>query len=173
MGIRTGATDKSDWIVHGRKPGNPWVIPIGIILMGILIVMIYQRFMAFDAVTYELRQCQTPLTAESTWEQVRAADCEPLDAAGTQFVIYEGASRHDPDAVDGNKFLFDSFPINSVEHSVEMEFPFAAESVVIVEPENERVRRALSSVSSDGTRWSGYTGQRGPTHYWILLSPPA
>lgn len=158
------------WIVHGKKPGNPWVIPVAIILMGVLVVMTYQRFMAFDSVSYELHTCQTPLAADSTWGQIESARCEPLDADGTELVIYEGSSRHAPDIVAGNTFSFDSFPVNSVEHSIQVQLPFPARSVVIAEPDNTRVRRALSSVQA-GIQWSGYIGQRGPTRYWVLISP--
>lgn len=170
MGTGTRSRDQKEWIVHGRKHGQPWVIPVVLILMGVLVVMTYQRFMAFDSVTYELRQCQTPLTAESTWAQVQAANCEPLDTAGATFAIYEGASRHDPDVTEAHEFLFDSFPINSVEHSVDLRIPVAAASVVVGEPDNEQVRRALSPDAA-GKHWTGYTGDRGPTHYWLLVTP--
>lgn len=170
MGSGSGTRAREEWIVHGRKPGSPWVIPIVLILMAVLVVMAYQRFMAFEAVTYELRQCQAPLTADSTWEQVQAARCEPVDAGSTVFSIYEGSSRHQPDLVEGSEFIFDSFPINSVEHSTDLVLPEAAESVVIVEPTNERVRRSMRGDAA-GTHWTGYTGDRGPTHYWLLVTP--
>lgn len=164
---------KDGWIVHGKHQNSLWVPVVIVIVIGVLVALAYQRFMAFDTVTYELRHCAEPLTAESTWEQVEAAGCEPADATGATFVLWEERSRHEPDSVAGSVFTFDSFPINSVAHSPQLTLPESAETVVVAEPTNEQLRRPMRRTSVDGLNWSGYTGARGPTEYWILVTPTA
>ena len=162
---------KDGWIVHGQQRNSGWTLLLIAVLIGVLVVLAYQRFMNFDTITYELRQCDAPLTAESTWSEVEDAGCEPMDAAESSFVIYEEASRHNPDSVEGSAFVFESFPVNSILHVAELTLAESAESVVVAEPANEQMRVALRRNTADGKVWSGYVGDRGPTEYWILVTP--
>jgi hypothetical protein len=164
------ARQADEWIVHSRKTSQPWVIIPFLVAIGVLVVLAYQRFMAFDTVTYELRVCQSPLTAETSWSEVEAAGCEPMTDTGASVVLYEGTSRHDPATAEGGVFSFDAFPINASSHAVEISGVPPASSVLIAEPTNERIRRAMSGDAS-GTSWSGFVGDRGPTEYWLLLTP--
>ena len=162
---------KDGWIVHGTYQNRLWVPVVIAAVIGVLVFGYYQRFMAFDTVSYELRHCSEPLTADSTWQEVEAAECEPVDAAGTTFVLFEERSQHDPSAVTGSVFTFEDFPVNSVAHSPQLILTEPAETVVVAEPTNEQLRRPMRRTSVDGLRWSGYTGARGPTEYWILVTP--
>lgn len=164
---------KDGWIVHGKHQNSLWVPVVIAALIGVCVFIYYQGFMRFETVTYELRECSAPLTAESTWAEVEAADCQPVDAAGATFVLYEERSRHEPDTVTGSVFTFESFPLNTAAHSPELTLAEPAESVVVAEPDNEQLRRPMRRISSDGLQWSGYTGSRGPTEYWILVTPTA
>ncbi|MCA1780946.1 MAG: hypothetical protein ABR500_14075 [Dermatophilaceae bacterium] len=159
-----------EWIVHGRKPGQPWLIVVFFVAIGVLVVLAYQRFMAFDTVTYELRACQSPLTVESTWSEVEAAGCEPTEPGEVQVVLYEGTSRHEPATVDRAVFSFDRFPVNSTLHSVEIDGTPPTGAVLIAEPTNETIRQSMSG-NVQGTTWSGFVGDRGPTQYWLLMTP--
>lgn len=163
--------EKSEWIVQGHHRDSPWVMLVIIALIGAAVVIAYVRFMAFKDVTYELRSCQQPLAADSTWEQIEAAGCEPVDElSGAHLVLYEEKSRHEPDLVEGARFTFERFPVNSVAHAVEITGTSPHGVGLLVDPEGRQIRRELSS-NADGTQWSGYTGDRGPTTYWVLFTP--
>lgn len=164
---------KDGWIVHGKHQNSLWVPVVIAAVIGVLVFLSYQRFMAFDTVTYELRYCSEPLTAESTWAEVEAAQCEPVDAAGTTFVLFEESSQHEPDTVTGSVFTFEDFPINSVAHVPRLVLTEGAETVVVAEPTNEQLRRPMRRYDVDGLNWGGYTGARGPSEYWILVTPIA
>lgn len=161
--------DTSEWIVYGRKQSQPWLIVVFVVAVGVLVVLAYQRFMAFDTVTYELRACRGSLTADSSWSQVESADCRPGSFGDVEVVVYEGTSRHEPAAVDGAAYSFDGFPLNSTAHSVEIDGLPSADGVLIAEPTTERIRRAMSG-NAAGTAWSGFVGDRGPTLYWLLVT---
>lgn len=45
-----------------------------------------------------------------------------------------------------------------------------ADHVIVVEPDNEQVTRALLRDAS-GQDWEGYIDTRGETTYWLLLTP--
>jgi hypothetical protein len=162
--------DTSEWIVHGRKQSQPWVVVVFVIVIAALVVVGYQRFMAFETIRYELRTCERSVVADASWAAVEASGCRPLGAVTGEVVVYEGTSRHDPDSIDGATFVFDRFPVNSTAHSVELTGIEPAESVLIAEPTNERIRRAMSGNAS-GTTWTGFIGDRGPTEYWLLVTP--
>lgn len=164
--------DRSQWIVQGQHRNNPWIMLIIIALIVAAIVIAYLRIMAFRTVTYEVRQCAGPLTAESTWAQIETAGCESIDAAadGATLVLFEGSSPKEAESVQGGTFTFEGFPINTPAHSFELSGVQPAETGLLVDPEAQTVRREMSGNAS-GSTWTGFTGGRGPTEYWILLSP--
>lgn len=107
-------------IADDTKPRRPWVIIPFVVAIGVLAVLVYQRFIAFDALTYALRACQSPLTAEASWSEVEAAGCEPLTGEGASVVLYEGTSRYDAVTAEDGVFAFDAFPIDATSHAVEI-----------------------------------------------------
>lgn len=169
--MRTKTRDASEWIVNGRQASRPWVIVPIVAAIAVLVVVTYQRFMAFDTVTYELRSCATPIDAQSSWSDVEAADCTPVLDDTVAVVVYEGTSRHEPSSVADARYSFGDFPVNTPAHSVEITGTPPMGTVLIAEPTNERIRRQMSG-NADGTAWTGFVGARGPTEYWLLMSPP-
>ena len=168
MGTR--ARDSSEWIVNGRARSRPWVIVVIVAAIAVLIVVAYQRLMAFDTVTYELRACATPVTAQSSWADIEAAGCEPLSDDSVSVTVYEGTSRHEASSVSGARHSFGDFPVNTTAHSVEIAGTRPMGTVLIAEPTNEQIRREMAG-NADGTTWTGFVGARGPTEYWLLMSP--
>lgn len=162
----------ADATVRGRAQRNRgWVLLVGFAAIVMLATVAYLEFMRFETVTYQLRQCEQPLTEDSSWADVEAAGCEPLAITGDANLLQiEASSRNAPDRVEGSTWTFDEVPVNSPAHAIEMVSPIAARSGVIAEPTNEVVRSTLSPDTS-GTRWSGFIGSRGPTTYWLLLTP--
>jgi len=169
---KTKERDKSQWIVQGQYRNNPWVMFVIVALIIAAVVIAYIRIMGFGTVTYEVRQCQSPITAESSWTEIEAADCSAIDAArdGVTMTLFEGKSPKEVDSVRGGRFVFEGFPINTPAHSFELRGVQPAEVGLLVDPSSKTVRRELSSNAS-GTDWSGFTGARGPTDYWVLLAP--
>lgn len=161
---------KPEWIVHGHQPRRPWVMLVIVGLIIAAVVIAYLRFMNFQTVTYELRACTAPLTVDSTWSQIEAAGCEPIDASDVTMVVFEERSRHDPDQIEGGAFSFEGFPMNNPAHSFEITGTPPHDAGFLVDPEGQQIRRQISS-NAAGTDWSGYTGDRGPTTYWVLFTP--
>lgn len=58
-------------IADDTKPRRPWVIIPFVVAIGVLAVLVYQRFIAFDALTYALRACQSPLTPRRRGQRSR------------------------------------------------------------------------------------------------------
>jgi hypothetical protein len=168
--MRTKTRDTSEWIVNGRTRSRPWVIVLIVAAIAAVVVLAYQRFMAFDTVTYELRACATPVSPQSSWSDIEAAGCEPVSDDSVSVVVYEGTSRHEPSSVAGARYSFGDFPVNTTAHSVEVNGTDPMGTVLIVEPTNERIRREMAG-NADGTAWTGFVGARGPTEYRILMSP--
>ena len=162
--------DKNGWIVHGTHKNSPWAILVILALIAAVVVLAYQRFMAFDTITYQVRQCAQPLTAESTWADIEAAGCRVGSTAGMEFRVYEGRSEHVPDSVTDDTFIFDRYPVNSVFHTADLTTTEPGQSALIVDPGNEEIRTVMNSDRS-GKNWSAYVGREGPTDYWILLTP--
>jgi hypothetical protein len=157
--------------VRGTHRNRGWVLLVGFAALVTLSTVAYMEFMRFETVSYELRQCERPLSESSSWADVEAAGCEPVtltDAA--DLVVVEAATRSAPDRVDGSTWVFDEVPVNSPAHAVELVTPVAGQSVVIAEPTNRVVRDEMSTDAS-GTRWTGFIGSRGPTEYWLLVTP--
>lgn len=157
--------------VRGTHRNRGWVLLVGFAALVTLSTVAYMEFMRFETVSYELRQCERPLSATSSWADVEAAGCEPVtvtDDAG--LTVVESATRSSPDRVEGSTWFFDEVPVNWPAHSLELVTPVAGESGVIAEPTNQVVRGELSRDTS-GTRWTGFIGSRGPTEYWLLVTP--
>lgn len=161
-----------DSTVSGRRQGNRgWVIILGFLAIALAATVAYMEYMRFETVSYELRQCAEPLTEDSTWADVQAAACEPLSLTdGASLTLIEGSSRQQPDSAQGSTWVIDGVAVNSPAHAIEIVSPVVAESGVIAEPTNQVVRSTLSKDAS-GTRWTGFIGSRGPTEYWLLLTP--
>ena len=90
--------------------------------------------------------------------------------ASVSVAVYEGTSRHEPSSVDGARYAFSDFPVNTPAHSVEISGTPALGTVLIADPAGRQVRREMAG-SASGTEWTGFVGSRGPTEYWLLLSP--
>lgn len=163
-------TDKNGWVVQDSHKNNPWAMVVIVVVIAVLVIVTYQRFMAFDTITYQVQACEQPLSDTSSWIDVEAAGCVPTSTAGMSFAIFEGGSRHQPDSVTDDSFVFDSYPVNSILHTTEFTSGEPAETIAIVDPVNEEIRTIMRGDRS-GLDWSAYVGSRGPTEYWILITP--
>ena len=157
----------------GRLPRNQWwVLPL--LLVGIAVVMFvaWRIYNGVDTVTYEVRQCQQPLTEDSSWGEVQSAGCDPVDAGEMpdSMLLMRGEEPVEPDRTEGAVLAWDGWAVNSPEHSVQLRLEDAAETIVVAEPTNQRVRTGLSGDAAD-VRWGGFIGGRGPTEYWVLITP--
>lgn len=157
--------------VKGRKNKNrAWVlIPLAIAVVA-LAAFGYVRYMGFTTVTYEVRSCAEHLEEGADWAAVQAAACDPAPLDGTTVALMRGTESVAPDAVDGSTLVWEDWALNSPQHAIEVELPKAARSVVIAEPEGQRIRTALTPDATD-TVWGGFIGGRGATEYWILVTP--
>lgn len=158
--------------VKGSRSRNRWWIMLApAALIVILAAVGYTRFWNFQTVHYGLRQCNQPLSLESTWAEVQAAACDPIDPAGVQLTIRnEGQEVIEPSAVEGSTLSFDDIPVNSPAPAIRIELDRPAGAIVLAEPDHERIRRELNGDAS-GTSWSANVGSRGPTDYWVLITP--
>lgn len=158
-------------IVKGSSQKNrAWVLILLVAAVIGLAVLGYTRFWNLQTVTYELRSCAQPLTEESTWAEVQAAACDPMDPGGVELVVSNEAEMVEPSEVDGSTFTFESMPINSPAPGLRMELEGPARTVVVADPDNERIHGAANGASS-ATSWSAYIGAGGPQHYWVLITP--
>jgi hypothetical protein len=160
-----------DAIVKGRVGRNrAWVLVLLFVALALLSTLAFNRFMNFQDVTYQLRSCEAPLTQDSTWEEVQAAACDPAPAAGAELTLWAASHERPADATTGDSWVFEDVPVNTAQTSMEVRLPQPARSVVLAEPDNEVVRRELSPDASD-RRWTANVGGRGPTTYWVLVTP--
>lgn len=169
----------ADATVKGRSRGNTgwWVLLVAVAVVIGLAVFGYARWWSFQTVEYQTMQCSAPLTEDSSWSEVQAAGCEPVDVEGLgQVVVYNQLDRSDmssqrePAAVEGAITRYDDVAVNSPAHYLELDLTSTAQTVVVAEPDNQTVRSAMSSDSS-GTQWGTPIGSRGPTSYWLLVTP--
>lgn len=157
--------------VKGRRNRNKaWVLVALVALGAFVIWLAWTRMLGVTDVTYELRTCRSPLGEESTWAEVQAAACDPAPVEGATLELVAGTSREAPASGTGSTWLFENVPVNSPENSAHLTLPEPAGTVVVAEPDNRQIRTAMSSDAS-GTGWSAYIGSRGPTSYWILVTP--
>ncbi|MFK5647295.1 hypothetical protein ACI3ET_12310 [Ornithinimicrobium sp. LYQ121] len=160
-----------DAVVKGRVGRNrAWVLLALFAALAVLSTVTFNRFMNFQDVTYQLRSCTAPLTQESTWDEVQAAACDPVPAAGAELTLWAASHERPADATTGDSWTFEDVPVNTAQTSMEIRLPQAARSVVLAEPDNEVVRRELRPDASD-RRWTANVGGRGPTTYWVLVTP--
>lgn len=162
----------SEATVRGGRAGNRgwWVLAAGFLVIAAVATLTYTRYMNFQDVTFELRRCQAPLAAEATWQEVQAAACDPAPRGADELTMWHEGSQSSADSTTETSWVFEGVPVNTVTNALQVVTGDPAESVVLAEPENERVRRALTSDSA-GTRWSASIGDRGPTTYWVLVTP--
>ncbi len=158
--------------VRGGGPGNRgwWTLAVGFVVIAALATVAFNRYMNFQDVTFELRRCQAPLTAESTWQEVEAAACDPAAIDGDVLTMWHEGSQSAADATTESSWTFRDVPVNTVVNAMELTTGGPAASVVLVEPDNKQIRRGLTSDSAR-TSWSGHIGDRGPTTYWVLVTP--
>lgn len=158
--------------VKGRGHGNRgwWALALGFAVIVVATTLAFNRYMNFQDVTFELRHCDASLTAESTWREVQAAACDPATIEGDELTMWHGGAQSSPDATGEMSWTFEDVPVNTVLNAMEITTSGPAESVVLAEPDNEHIRRALTS-DTEGTRWSANIGGRGPTTYWVLVTP--
>ena len=159
-------------VVKGKRNRNKAWVLFGLVVAAVFVITLtWQRVMDVADVTYELRHCQEPLTAESTWQQVQAAACDPVTTTeGTTMVVVSKNYAQDPEVTTDSSWTFEKVPVNSRETSMRLKTDEPVRSVVLAEPENERIRRALSPDAA-AQDWSGYVGSRGPKTYWVLVTP--
>lgn len=158
--------------VKGRHAGrHGWVmLALGFAVVAVVATVAFNRYMNFQDVTFELRRCQAPLTADSTWQEVQAAACDVAPLDGDVLTMWHEGSQSSADSTTGSTWTFEDVPVNTVTNAMELRTTTPAASVVLAEPENERIRRELSA-DLEQTRWSGHIGDRGPTTYWVLVTP--
>ena len=157
--------------VKDRRGNQGWVmLVVGFAVIAVISTLAFNRYMNFQDVTFELRRCQAPLSEEASWQDVQAAACDVAPIQGDELTMWHEGSQTPADATSESAWTFEDVPINSVVNAMEINTSQPAESVLLVEPDNQRVRRALTSDSAR-TRWSGHIGDRGPTTYWVLVTP--
>ncbi|GAA4867854.1 hypothetical protein [Serinicoccus chungangensis] len=159
----------------GRLPRNQWwVLPVLLAGLALVLFVAWRVYNGVDTVTYEVRRCEAPLTEDASWSEVQAAACDPVDAAAlpASVVLMRGEEPVEPDLTEGALLTWEGWAVNSPEHSVQVRLEDPAQTIVIAEPTNERVRTALTPDAAD-IRWGGFIGGRGPTEYWVLVTPAA
>lgn len=167
-------THQESTVKGSAQRNKPWVLILLVALIAGLAALGYTRFWNLQTVTYELRQCAQPLTAESSWADVQAAACEPVeqvDLRGTQLVVTNEGEQIQPATVEGSTFSFENIPIHSPAPGLRVDLDRPVSTIVIAEPDNEQIRREMNRLDSAGTSWSAHIGSRGPLHYWVLLTP--
>lgn len=163
-------TDAEATVKGSPQRNRPWVLILGVALIVGLASLGYSRFWNMQTVSYELRECVQPLTDESTWEQVQAAACDPVEPGRTRLFVTNEGEQIAPATVEGSTFSFDMIPVHSPAPGLRAELDRPAQSVVIAEPENQQIRRQMNGDAA-GTGWSANIGSRGPLHYWVLVTP--
>ncbi|GGK78043.1 hypothetical protein [Ornithinimicrobium pekingense] len=162
----------SEAIVRGRPGGNRgwWTLGLLFAVVAVVATVAYNRYWDVQDVTFELRRCEAPLTADSTWQEVQAAACDPATIEGDEVTMWHEGTQTQADSTTGSSWTFEDIRINTVINAMEMRTGTPAESVVLAEPENETIRRALTT-DSERVRWSANVGSQGPTTYWVLVTP--
>lgn len=165
-----GRWTDADAKVKGRWTNRWWVLPLCLVLVLVPATLLYRNYQGSTTATFEIYQCVQPLSAETTWEEIEGAGCEPADAADYEVRRRIAEARSEPDEVHEHSYVFKDYPSNSPGNAVELTAPVALESVVVVELEEQLVRRALSS-DSRRQDWYGHLGGRGGHEYRLLVTP--
>ena len=155
--------------------GNPrrdraWVLIVLVALGAVVITLSWSRLMGIADVTYEYRICQEPLTKESSWEQVQAAACDIAPVGDARLTLWAEGDQQEPDVTGASSWTFEDVPVNTSATAVELDVTDPATSVVLAEPTNQQIRRALTGDAA-GKIWSANVGARGPVTYWVLVTP--
>lgn len=157
--------------VKGKVRRNrPWVLAALFAIVAVVITLAWGRMMNISDVTYELRVCEQPLDAGSGWAQVEAAGCVTTPAEGDRVTLWAEGSQQEADVTSSTSWTFEDVPVNSPATAIQVDLDSPAGSVVLAEPTNERVRRALTGDAA-GQRWTANVGSRGPVTYWVLVTP--
>ena len=131
--------------VQGKQTRNKWwVIVLGFAAIMLISTTAMVRYMNFQTVGYELLQCAAPLTEESSWAEVQAADCRPMPVDGVELIHLQEGSVREPVRVEGSTIFVEDVPINSPAHALRLTLSNPVSSIVVAEPENERLRTEMS-----------------------------
>ncbi|WP_289018047.1 hypothetical protein [uncultured Ornithinimicrobium sp.] len=160
-----------DAVVKGKVRRNRlWVVLLLFGLVGVLSTWAYTRLLNFQDLQVQLRVCQEPLGEDATGADVTAAGCVPTDVTDERVRLWHQSSPRDPVSAEGPTWLFEDVPIDTVANAVQVDLADPARSVVLFDHEEGGVRTALTPDAAD-TRWTGTVGTRGPTSYWLLVTP--
>ena len=160
-----------DALVRGHpRRDRAWVLIVLAVLGVVVITLSWSRMMGISDVTYEYRVCREPLTQESTWSQVQAASCDVAPLGDARLTLWAQGDQQEPDVTAASSWTFEDVPVNTSATAVELDVSDPATSVVLAEPTNQQVRRALTS-DTTRTTWSANVGARGPVTYWVLVTP--
>ena len=156
--------------VKGRRRDKWWVLLALIVALVVVVTLTWNRMMGVGDVTFELRHCAQPLAKDSSWEEVQAAACDPAPIEGTTLNVLLGLDPQEPVSTTETTWTFENIAVNSPENGLAVRTDEPVQSVVLAEPESQQIRRALTSDASD-QRWNANIGGRGPTSYWVLVTP--
>ena len=84
--------------------------------------------------------------------------------------LWHQSSTRDRASAEGPTWWFEDVQIDTVANAVQVDLADPARSVVLFDHEDGSVRTALTPDASD-TRWTRTVGTRGPTSYWLLVTP--
>lgn len=160
-----------DAVVKGKVARNRlWVILVLFGLIAVISTWAFTRQLNFQDLQVQLQVCQEPLAEEATSADVEAAGCTPTDVTEERVRLWHQSSPRDPVSAEGPTWQFEDVPIDTVANAVQVDLPEPARSVVLFDHDGGTVRTALTSDAAD-TRWTGTVGTRGPTSYWLLVTP--
>lgn len=158
-------------LVKGRVRRNKaWVLLLLVAAGATLIGTTWWKSMNFQSVTYQLRVCAEPLTKESSWAQVQQAACDPAPISGNRLTLWAGSDEQEPASSAESSWTFTEVPLNTALTAIQINLADAAQTVVLAEPDNKSLRRSLTGDAA-GQKWTANVGSRGPTSYWILVTP--
>lgn len=160
-----------DAVVKGRVARNRfWVVLVLFALIVVVSSWAFATRMNFQDLQVQLQVCGEPLTEDATTADVEAAGCVPTDVTDEQLAMWHESARRDPVGTQGAVWQFEEVPINTVANAFQLDLAEPARSVVVLDHEAGTVRAALTPDAAD-TRWTGVVGSRGPTSYWLLVTP--
>lgn len=157
--------------VKGKRNRNRFWVLFGLVALGAVIISLtWSRMMGVTDVTYELRHCQQPIAEDASWQEVQAAACDPAPIEGLTARQVAASDEQEPSSSSGSTWTFKDVPVNSPENSFRLRLTEPATTVVLAEPGNEKIRREFTG-DAEGIRWNAFVGSRGPSEYWILVTP--
>lgn len=160
-----------DATVKGRRNRNGWwMIVLGIVGLVIVASLLYSNYQGFRTVSFQVHECEEPLEDDASWQDVEAARCRMAETDGHELSIRIASNMIEPDEVQQHAWVFQGYAGNSPANMVWFTSADRLDSAVVVNPEDQTVRRGLSTDASRLT-WTGNIGAQGPSVYWILVTP--